>query len=268
MDKIKSQENELRECFLFELSILKNLFKAKLPEKAEKSRILLGSLCTTGTAIYELSEKPEYFYCETIMLARSFIEKMTNFCYLNICEKEEYERFFLHPYYRTYHNSDKSKHAKDKKISLQFSGRNELKTIPKVAEALKVFSEKDPRMNWSNRSIDEKISLIAEKTDIRIEFFLMNTLTIYSNASEALHGSLYGCTFGIGTYQPNSSNKDPKEVEKTILENTALLFAQLISMSHETVEFLAQRIPLKHALDNSTKASNEALRIMKLIFEK
>jgi len=50
----------------------------------------------------------------------------------------------------------KSKHAGDVKLEIRFSGRHLIKNNPKVAEALSLFSESDPRKNWTDKNLDKK----------------------------------------------------------------------------------------------------------------
>jgi len=211
LDKSKFYLEELRKFFWCQLTILKGLWNAKLKGRAKEVKIVLGSSCCTGWAIYELGRDYERYYAEMMMLARSFIEKIINFCYVVICDDTEYKKFLLHPLYRAYHQMEKSKYAGNIKLSIKFLGRHFIKNNPKVSEALRLFSESNPRLKWSNKNIDEKVALIKEKTNINIGIFLMNTLTIYSNASEALHGSLFGCSFHTGAYDPSIDISDEKK---------------------------------------------------------
>jgi len=213
-----------------------------------------------------MSEKPEYFYAETVMLARSFIEKMTNFCYLQVCDDEEYNKFLLHPYYRAFHNADKTKHAGEVKIQLKFAGKSDLKAMPVVSEALSIFSETNPRLNWSTFSLDEKVALLSARSSISPEFFLMNTLTIYSDASEALHGSLYGCALPTGKYIPGGSFGDVDAQRENILKNIALLYVQLGSLIHEMLKIFPENESVKELLIESNENHKNATALMKKIF--
>lgn len=265
--ELQKHINSLRQLLLSELSVLKTVTQHTFDGRAGETKILLASACTTGTAIFELSKKPEYFYTETMMLSRSLIEKLTNFCYLQVCEDKEFRNFKIHPYYRTYHNFEKIKYAGQKSIKLKFDGKDSYKNNHLISEALKSFSESNPTLNWSSKNIDLKISVIEKKTNIAVEFFLMNTLTIYSNASEALHGSLYGCTFHLGLYEPNIDHKDATKVEINLLKNLALLYAQLGSIIHEVIKYLASTNNIQESLLNSEKNSKQVLMLIKTIFE-
>lgn len=257
---------ELGKHLLAELSILKGLCTLDLNERAQNTKIVIASACSTGTAIHELSRKPEYFYSETIMLSRSFVEKMTNFCYLQICDESEYERFLLHPLYRAFHNAERSKVAGAHSIGLNFSGRAEMSKDPNIQRALVTFSDSNSKLNWSNSGIDKKVALIAERSKLSVEFFLMNTLTLYSDASEALHGSLYGCALPTRAYIPGESHKDVSIVEKNLLKNIALLYVQMGSLIHETLRMFPDVEGVKELIDGSKKNHEYAIQVMKVIF--
>jgi hypothetical protein len=268
-EALKLKIDDLRECLLSELSLLKEASSSvDLEGRAKEVRIVIASACSTGSALYKLGDKSQYFYAEMNMLARAFIEKITNFCYLQICSDEEYKKFLLHPFYRAFHNTDKEKYSGNKKIKLQFSGREELRKDPKIREALKVFSETNPRKDWSDLGIDQKVALIGEKTNISIEFFLLNTLSIYSNASESLHGSFYGCALPTGIFTFGVDIKDLEQVESHVLKNTALLFAQLGSMINETLRLLSKNRKLTQIFEKSNLNQKKSLTLMKDIFQR
>jgi hypothetical protein len=257
---------ELGKHLFAELSILNEFWKTNLTGRAKEVKVVIMSACSTGNAIHLLSKNPDIFYSETIMLARSFIEKVTNFCYLQICDDKELERFLLHPLYRAFHNGDRSKYAGKHTIGLKYSGKDEMKNIPQMQQALAIFSDTDPRMNWSKLNVDQKVSVIAENTKISPEFFLMNTLVIYSNASEALHGSLYGCALPTGAYIPGEDHKNSEKIKESLLKNTALLYVQMGSLIHETLKIFLDNDEIKSLFESSKKNHELATEIMKLIF--
>lgn len=265
-ETLKSSVEELREYFLAQLTILRGLSKMKLVGRAYEVRVILLSACSTGSAIHQLGDKPEYFYSEMMMLSRSLIEKLTNFCYLQVCEETDFERYLLYPYYRAFHNSDRKKYTPKGKMQIVYTGKDEMQKDTQVARALDLFSETNPRMSWSSLNIDQKIAFLANNTQLRTEFFLMNTLTIYSNASEALHGSLFGCVLATGAYTPNINHGNRQNVLEHLFKNTALLYVQLGSIIHEITNSLSlENVSL---LEQSKENEKRALKIMESIFDK
>lgn len=267
LEDIQLLTQELRKYFWAQTTLLNGVCDKATKKSAEDTIILLASGCSTATAIYELGEKPDYFYSEMMMLSRSLIEKLVNFNYLQIADESEYKKFFLHPHYRAFHNTEKSKHSATSKISIKYCDKDTLKTDPTMREALDTFSETNPKKDWSSLNVDRKISLISERTKIRTEFFLLNTLSIYSNASEALHGSLYGCALATGVYISEINSKNPDEVNLNLFKNTALLYAQLGSMIDETINFLAQESKIEEISNASKKNQEVCLSIMKVLYK-
>jgi len=271
LEKSKLYLSELRKFFWCQLTILKGLCNARLKGRAEEIKIVIGSSCCTGWAIYELGEDYERYYAEMMMLARSFIEKIINFCYVMACNEREYKKFLLHPLYRAYHQMEKSKHAGNVKLEIKFSGRHLIKNNPKVSEALMLFSESDPRKNWTDKNLDKKVAVLKTKTNLNIGIFLMNTLTIYSTASEALHGSLYGCSFHTGAYDPTLNILDRKEIDINLIKNTALLYVQLGSMIHEVIKYVVMDITKDTKFSDLVNGSQEnekrAVGIMNMLFD-
>jgi hypothetical protein len=260
-EDLKFRILDLGKCFLAELSLLKECYaNPDLEGRAKEVRVVIASACSTGSALYSLSNTPQYFYAEMVMLARAFIEKITNFCYLQICSDKEFRKFLMHPFYKLFHNTDRGKRSGQKEISIKYSGRNELLNNPKIKEALQLFSETNSKKNWSDLGIDQKVALIGQKTNIRVEFFLLNTLSIYSDASESLHGSLYGCALPTGAFVPNA---EPPAIH--VLKYTAILIDQLGSMINETIRLLSLNKNIMPIFEKSNEIQKKKIIILKEI---
>lgn len=267
LDKLDPLTREIRKGFYTQMMLLKALCELNLVGKTKETKIVIASACSTGTAILELGEKPQYFYSEMTMLARSFIEKITNYCYLQVCDEDEYRKFLLHPFYKAFHSGNRSKVAGEKTIGIKFSGQEGLKDDPKVKEALELFSETNPRMDWSSLNVDKKIKIISERSQISVEFFLLNTLSIYSNASESLHGTLYGCALPTGAFTPGINTQSAEEVQSNVLKNVALLYVQLGSMVEEVIKSIPSSIDgISQLLEASLQNTKGQVVLMKKIF--
>lgn len=263
-DQFGSNElyQSFREIFWVHISLLYKLKHHLLQWRAYTVRVLLSSMCSTWSAILELSNKPEYFYCEMIMLARSFIEKSINFCYLNICSDSDLERFLLHPLYKSYSNFKQEKTAWKHKLRIEFESREKYRENNKALQRALILFPKE-KLNWSQKNIHQKLDEIAVKTSINIPIFLMNTLTIYSNASEALHGSLYWCSFHTYAYEPWIDHNNPKEVEENSFKHLTLLLAQLGSIINEILKYLDDDNDIWILAKNSEVIEKVAVDLMK-----
>ena len=69
--------------------------------------------------------------------------------------------------------------------------------------------------------------IICERSKVNIGLFLHYQVSIYTNASEALHGSFYGLTFHIGAYSPNIDIKNKTEIERNSQKNLLYFFGLL-----------------------------------------
>jgi hypothetical protein len=264
---IEKLVEELRLCFAAKLNLISAVYKGSLTGRLEETKVVGVSVRSTGGAICELSRKPDYFFAEMTMLSRSFLEKIVNLCYLLVCDDDDYKGFFLHPYYKTYHNFDKKKTAGQETVFLKFSGKDQLRNHPKIIEALQHFSADNSRLNWSKKSVDEKVVIIRDRSKIKVAFFLINTLMIYSNASEALHGTLLGCTFHIGLFEPGMDYRNIDSVKAKVFKETALLFAQLSSITAETLKLISSIQPIGDELEKIEHLEKRSIEVMMDIFK-
>lgn len=180
----------------FELitEIIKIIEKNGKPKRLANLGILLFSINSNAEAIVRLVNSG--FISEAYIIARSYLEKCVNFCYLNICDEKEYDNYLgwshqkiiraLYTKQKAYKNINHEiplpnilAFAKDNEELLKFSGKN--------------GGEKP---NWTDVSIYKRIKFIESKiTDYRWAMYLMALNTIYEDASENIHGTLYGVVF-------------------------------------------------------------------------
>jgi hypothetical protein len=101
--------NKMRDFLLIECDIVYQVFKkAKtLDKRSSEVIVLLGSSCQTASAIAKLSEHPDVFLGECYILARAFIEKIINYCYLLVCDDAEHSRFIKHTIQKSYRKLDR-----------------------------------------------------------------------------------------------------------------------------------------------------------------
>ncbi len=262
-----SQEisKHLNNFLLAQATILKGVVNQRLSRRANEVKIVLASACNTATAIAKLGAENEFFYNEAVMLSRSFIEKIINFCYLMVCSNEDFEKFMLHALYKSYQNLDKNRHTEKMKIGVKFKGKDKIniEKNPKLKKALILFPKK--KMNWTKLDINQRVKYIDQKTDMNTGIFLLNTLSIYSDASEALHGSLYGCSFHTFAYDPTIDHEDKEEVNENLQKNVTLLYWQLGAMIHEVIKLLNTENDLQKLFQGSLENNQNTLKIMKKI---
>src|ERR1700722_9506445 len=140
LDDLKRYHNEASQFFASELMLLKEVIPKILDERLAKAAILLMSCGRTGAALLQLAQQTDTFTSESVMLARAFMEKITNFCYVGICDEKEYRAFILHPAYKHYHNIGCPSMEEDIDYSVENANsrkerQEKLKRLPIVQEA-------------------------------------------------------------------------------------------------------------------------------------
>jgi len=260
-----------RNFLLSQSSIInKMVFKgAKLDERSSQISVLLGSACQTATAIAKLSESPEIFLAECIVLARGFLEKVINFCYLLVCNREEYERFLKHTIQKSYRKLNRKIALDEHAFQIKWTGEIDVDNIPELKEALAKFTSESgkEKTHWTKANLLDRIKIITQNSKLQSASFLLNTLTIYEDASEALHGTLYGCSFHTGAYEPNLDKKDSRKVRQNIQQNTTLLLWQLGMLFHQVILLLNEKNNLKKALEISRHNFDNSFKLMESMLD-
>jgi len=244
---------ETRNFAYKECSIIYGLKRKNKNNKINELNIILLSCCSTLSAIIDLSSKYEYFYLEMIMLSRAFIEKIINFCYLMICEENEYKMYFQYTTQKSIRRLNRKIKIGDKELIIKLNNIEKLKLNDNLKESLEAFTSKNGKeiSRWTNRSIEDRLKIISEKSKVNINIFMINLYHIYENASEALHGTIYGCTFHTGIFDPTIDKKDLVKIYKNLNDNAAFLLLELGSMFHEVIVLLNEFDDFSLELKNS-----------------
>lgn len=200
-------------------------------------------------------------------------KKITNFVYVGICDEKEYRAFLLHPIYKHYHNIDSHKMEDDLNFYLKNSEARkqkqvELKNIPIVQEALDIFSETKSNLNWTKKTLDQRIMTIQKWGKLLDVFFTLNKIQYYSDASETLHGSLYSCTYGIAAFDPDFDRTNSEELNKKLYKDNACVLLHLGMLIHESFTLINYTNDIEDIWNNSYKNRGQALNLLFHILEK
>lgn len=221
------------------------------PNRLDKLDLLLFSLATNGQAIVNLIKGG--FIPESYLISRSFFEKCVNYCYLNVCDKEEYENqlsWSLQKRIRALYTKKKAYKNIDEEIPL-----------PDISELLKYdyhlgkFTGKKggEKPNWTKLSLYDRINYIKNEVDIFThETYLLAMNVIYENASESIHGTIYGATFHTGILYGIKETSE-ESMQRLVVLGTEL-FCFLGFLINGLIEVTSTIIPadelLKKAKDN------------------
>ncbi len=274
LKNLKHYHSEAIQFFGAELMLMKEAIPKITDDRISKTATLLISGGQTGAAFLQLASQVECFTSEAIMLARSFMETITNFCYASVCDEKEYRAFILHPIYKYYfkvgfHSIEEinnyetyMEHAKAIK-----GKREKLKQVPIVQEALAMFSETKPNLTWTKKSLNERIKVLEKWGKFLDVFFSLNKIQYYSDASEALHGSLYGCTYDLGAFDPDFDHTNKEEFSKKLHKDNACLILYLGTLIHESLTLIKYSNDISEIWEYSYKNRGQALNLLSHIQE-
>lgn len=259
--------NHFKNYLLAQCSIIKGILSESLDKRIEKIKIVLASSCNTATAIVKLCDDEDYFYAEAVMLARAFVEKIVNFCYLLRCEEKEYDNFIKYTVQKSFRKLNRSASTNGTKLEMKFNHKINLDEHPALKASLEEFTSKKGKeiTRWTNKSMEDRINILEKNGDLNVGLFLMDTLSIYEDASEALHGTLYGCSFHTWVYEPGIDVKNKDDVKKNTFKKITLLCWQLGSLLHETITIVSKNNEIGDYLKGSSENSKNALEIMKAV---
>ena len=126
-----------------EMTLLRGIIESKkLKDRSLTIMAMIGSLLGTGNAILFLMKDNQKFYNEGVMLARGFFERITNVCYLIICDEETFTKCMKHTIFKQYiRGKDNKKIIKDEndnilmKIELKRNNNESMKNNSFFKEA-------------------------------------------------------------------------------------------------------------------------------------
>jgi len=120
---------------------------------------------------------------------------------------------------------------------LKWSGSIDLAKNPDLKRVVDMFtSEKGkPKTRWTSQPLSEMLQSIADIGKVEIGYLMFAILWIYDDASEALHGTLYGSTFHVGIFHGKiPSSKE--ELTKNWNERFSALFLTLGTCIHTLIQ--------------------------------
>lgn len=279
LDNLKYYHNEAIQFFGSELMLLKEAVSKITDERLAKVATLLIGCGQTGAALLQLALQVDVHTREVAMLARSFMETITNFCYVGVCDEKEYRAFILHPIYKHYHNvsipkiEDHLDLDRIEESALEFDAirkgkQEQLKKIPVVQEALTIFSDTKKNLRWTEKNLEQRIEVLEKWGKFMDCIFTLNKLEYYSDASEALHGSLYGCTYGVGVFDPEFDHTSEEELNKKLYKDNTCMLLHLGILIHESLTLISYSDSIDEIHGYSYKNRTAALNLLGHIIKK
>lgn len=222
---------------------------------------LLMSIYITGNGINLLAINN--FLGESYMLARALLEKLINYMYLLVCEENEYKKYLTYTKQKGYRVLNRSFIVGDQKAELKWSGSINLDDYPELKEAVNEFTSSKGKAvpRWTSLSLADRLATIRDQGKIKIEGLMLSTLGIYDDASEAIHGSLYGATFNYGLFEGKIPSS-VQELAETYRNKLLFLFFALGTCIDSLIEVISGVYPADKVKDfaRQSRINLEALQ--------
>ncbi len=173
---------------------------------------------------------------------------------------------------KQYHNAGKPKMGEDQdQLQENIKARQEkqakLKEKAIVQEALTIFSETKSGLNWTRKTLSQRIEAIEAWGKVLDVFFTISKLQYYSDASEILHGSLYGSTYSIGAFEPGFYPRNNEELSKRTYKESTCMLLHLGMLIHEAFTVINYTNDIKDIWDHSYQNRGTALNLLFHVIE-
>ena len=188
-----------------------------LPEWGNERSLRLKPLLTAANsntrAIYLLATRG--FINECFIISRGLIERIITFNYLHISDKVDYENYLDFTKQKEVRKLNRKVEYGNKRLEIKWTGAYNLENDPNIREALDKYTSihGKEKTRWTNKTLLYMANEIEKYLDNK-PHFLIPISYIYEDASEALHGTLYGAEFHMGMHKPENIKKLYQMAEK------------------------------------------------------
>lgn len=199
-------EHQLRDSKLPRVARLHPLFVAVVEDAASVRLLLANSRLN-----------------QAYIVSRAMLERATNYCFLQLCTDGQYQDFIDYSLNKAGRRFDRSVVADGEVKAHLYLKDGPLKLSPELVAAVAKFTSQrgGEKTRWTTISLSDRAAAIEAKLG-RTGLF-MSLLAIYSDASEALHGTLYGALFHFGVYDVGSVPNDQASFDRHRYETISAL---------------------------------------------
>lgn len=253
------QSDLLEEMYKYQFEELK-----KNPnERVDSLYLLLYSMYDTAQSVGILAVNHKINEC--YMLSRVLLERIVNYIFLLYCEEEDYKRYLAYTKQKSYRNLNRNIKVGELIAGIKWTGKIDLDNDPSLKKAVDLFTSKkgNPISGWRNKTIDQMLLVISQRSEIDIKPLMLGKLAIYDDASEAMHGTLYGTIFQIGLFSTGNI-KTKRQIASSIHGQLSLLFFALGSC----IDTLIVAINKVFSVEEIKERSKENLDGLKVLDQK
>jgi len=201
---------------------------------------------------------------DAVMLFRALVERTINACYLLVCDEEEVRRFETYTRQKAYRRLDRECDTGREAIRVRYGGLVEPSAIPGLQEALGEFtSQRGREINrWSKTDLIDRVAIISERSKVKTVLLLICLVMYYEDASEALHGTKYGCTFHLGVWEPGTVVTSYEDLFDHFRAGSAVMLFLAGAAVHELIRLASTLVEMQHVLDRSTSSADAATHVL------
>ena len=151
---------------------------------------------------------------QAYIISRALLERIINYCFLQISTLDEFNTYIdysLNKAGRRLNRTIETNGIVKAKIELK-KGTYELPE--EIVSAIARFTSERGRekTRWTKVGLPERAAVI--ESEVGSTGLFINLLIIYTDASEALHGTLYGSLFHLGVYDIGAIPHDQESLDK------------------------------------------------------
>jgi len=193
---------------------------------------------------------------DAYIIARALVERVITFLYLQCCDKDEFDNYIDYSTQKVVRKLDQSIQINDKSYTIKSGYQIDLDLSPKLKESVEKFTSKKSRREitrWSKSSLVTKLEIIDRNSIIRDKDFsilLIAFNSIYDDASEAMHATMYGCTFHYGGILPGQHSATDDECENEALQIMRHLMVLSALLVNITIIYVGNNLGLKDITKN------------------
>ena len=151
---------------------------------------------------------------QAYIISRALLERLTNFCFLQLCTEAEFNDYVDYSLNKVGRRLDRNIEANGhEKARIALQG-GDFELPPEIAAAVAKFTSERGRekTRWTAVSLPDRAAVVEAKLGGTGLF--MSLLMIYADASEALHGTLYGAAFHLGAYDIGTVPHDQQSLDR------------------------------------------------------
>lgn len=215
-----------------------------------------SSIIEDAISIRILGENTRLNQC--YIISRAFLERLINYCYLQVCDESELNAYLSYSKNKAARNLSREIHAEGElKAKIEY-GEGKYILPEDMEEAVKQFASTKGKeiTRWTKVSLPDRANMVDKKAKRSALF--MHLLTIYSDASEAIHGTIYGSLFHLGAFSPGSKPHDQASLDKHRYSTLSMLYLLTAGTIDTLISFLHHTGV--DGLEEAEKMSNSSFR--------